>query len=59
MAFKIPYIPSSELIIPEDSSLPKFCYADLKKEGELGRGSFGTTFKACYKGETVAVKELI
>ena len=57
MAFKIPFPPPKEVVvIPEDPSLPKFSYSELSQKESLGRGSFGTTFKANFRGDTVAVK---
>ena len=60
MAFKIPLnVPQKQrIVIPEDPSLQKFSFADVVKEEELGRGSFGSTFKATYKLGVVAIKEL-
>ena len=60
MAFKIPSKPvdKNRVIIPEDPSLPKFCFSDAEKQEELGRGSFASTFKAKYGGNIVAIKQL-
>ena len=59
MAFTIPFVPPTEVSFPEDPLLPKFFYDEVIKEEELGRGSIGFTYKARFKGETVAIKEFI
>ena len=46
MAFAIPFVPTKKVSFPKDPLLPKFFYDDVVKEENLGRGSFGSTYKA-------------
>ena len=59
MAFAIPFVPPEKFSFPEDPLLTKFFYYEVVEEEEIGRGSFASTYKACFKGETVAIKEFI
>ena len=56
MAFTIPFVPPKKISFPEDPLLPKFFYDEVVDEEELGRGSFWSTYKARFKGDTVAIK---
>ena len=59
MAFTIPVVPPKKVSFPENPLLPKFHDDEVIREEELGRGSFGSTEKARFKGDTVAIKEFI
>ena len=59
MAFTIPIAPPKKVSFPEDPLLPKFYYDEVIREEELGRGSFGSTERARFKGDTVVIKEFI
>jgi len=61
MAFQIPKNVAAKRFFPiqKDPNIPCFSYKDIKKEEELGRGNFGTVFKAVFRKETVVVKELV
>ena len=59
MAFAIPFILPKKVSFPEDLLLPKFCYDEFVKTEELAHVSFGSTHKARFKGDTVAIKEFI
>ena len=56
MAFTVPFVPPKEVSFSEDPLLPKFFYDEVIKEEELGCGSFGSTDKARFKGDNVAIK---
>ena len=57
MAFKISFVPPKKVSFPEDPLPLKF----FDDESHWGRtdGSFGSTAKARFKGDTVAIKEII
>ena len=57
MAFKITFVPPKKASFHEDPLSPKFFNDD--KEEELVHGSFGSTVKARFKGDTVTTKEII
>ena len=59
MAFIIWFVPLKEVSFPEDPFplLFKLLDDEVIKEEKLGRGSFHFTYKARFKGETVAIKE--
>ena len=57
MAFKITFVAPKKASFHEDPLSPKFFNDD--KEEELGHGSFGSTVKARFKGDTVTTKEII
>ena len=59
MAFTILFVPPKKVSIPEDPLLAKFFYDEVVREEEPGRGSFGSTYKARFKGDTVPIKEFI
>ena len=59
MAFTIRFVLPKKVSFPEDPLLPKLFYDEVIKEEELGRGSFGSTDKAHFKGDTIAIKEFI
>ena len=58
--FRIPVVPK---IVPSnvhvDPNIPVYDVKLLKKEKEIGRGSFGVVIKGRYKGRDVVVKELL
>ena len=56
MAFTIPNFLPKNASFPKDPLLPKFFYDEVIKEEKLGCGSFGSTYKACFKEDTVAIK---
>ena len=47
---------SKESLFPKDPLPTKFFYGEVVKEEELGRGSFRSTYKARFNGDTVAIK---
>ena len=56
MAVTIPFVPPKKVSFFEDPLLPIFFYDEVIKEEELSCGSFGSTDKARFKGDTVAIK---
>ena len=60
MAFKIQFVPPKKVSFPEDPLPSKFFNDESNHQGEqLGRGSFGSTVKAGFKGDTVTMKKII
>ena len=60
MAFTIPLVPPRKVQCAEDPLLPRFFYDEvIHKEEELGCGLFGSTNKARFKRDTVAIKDFI
>ena len=57
MAFKIAFVPSKKVSFAEDPLPPKFFNGE--SQGGRTSGSFGSTNKARFKGDTVAIKEII
>ena len=55
----VSFIPPKKVSSSEDPLLHKFFYNEIVKEEELSRSSFGPTYKACFKGDIVAIEEFI
>ena len=56
MAFKIQFLPPKKVSFPGDP-LPLKFFNDESQKRRTGRGSFGSTAKARFKGETVTMKK--
>ena len=59
MPFTTPFVPPKKVSFSGDLLLPTLFYDKVVKEEELGRDSFGSTYKARFKGDTDATKEFI